>query len=84
MIRTILIAVLEKDTVGIYTTDYIPLSSKQYQIKVIDPVLGICTATDTIPEKVLIDEATFFIPAGFDEYGIPYYESAIKFNCKPF
>ncbi len=74
-----LVADLQQNINEIYQIDYTLSSSKQYRIEVTDSFFGSCIAIDTIPEKVLIDDATFFLPAGFDDYGYPYYETTIKF-----
>lgn len=69
-------------TEGVYSTDYRPFVSKSYKIVVSESNYETCIATDTIPEKTLIDEATFYLPAGFDEYGTPFYEATINFKDK--
>ena len=74
------ITILDKNIDGIYSTNYIPVASKQYKIKITESNFETCTAIDTIPEKVIIQYATFFLPAGFDESGTPYYEATINFN----
>ena len=78
-----LVTQLQPDSAGIYKANYTPLSLRQYKIKVTDSILGICSAVDTIPEKVPISEAEFYIPAGFDEYGTPYYEATVRFSDPP-
>jgi len=74
---------LEFNSEGFYTTDYTLSSSKQYKLEVTDSDLGICTAIDTIPEKVPISVANFNMPVGFDEYGSPYYQAEIQFQDPP-
>jgi hypothetical protein len=76
------VAALEKDPEGFYTTFY-PLSSlKQYKIEVRDADYGICTAIDTIPEKVPVTEAEFYFTE-LDEYETPYFEAQINFDDPP-
>lgn len=78
-----LTATLEINSEGFYTTDYLLSSSKKYRLEVTDAGLGTCTAIDTIPEKIPISVANFYMPVGFDEYGLPYYQADIQFKDPP-
>ncbi len=78
--NNIYIATLKYSSNGIYSTNYIPLIYRQYKIIVTEPNFENNTAIDTIPEKILIKDATFFLPSGFDDYGTPFYEATIKFD----
>jgi len=76
------VAALEMNPEGYYTTFY-PLSSlKQYKLIVTDTDMGICSAIDTIPEKVPVTDAEFYFTS-LDEFGTPYFEAEIHFDDPP-
>ncbi|WP_340112992.1 DUF4249 domain-containing protein [Maribellus mangrovi] len=69
---------------GIYTSKaFTPSRGNIYSIKVEVEDYPEVTASDSIPEKVLIENCTYKRQAGYDEEGDPYGEIAIAFTDHP-
>ncbi|WP_321369408.1 DUF4249 domain-containing protein [uncultured Draconibacterium sp.] len=69
---------------GIYTRNSIsPTYGNMYSIKVEVPGYPTATASDTIPEKVSIQECNYRQNAGVDEEGDPYGEIITSFTDHP-
>ncbi|WP_372651817.1 DUF4249 domain-containing protein [Draconibacterium sp.] len=80
----ILLGTLTHTENGNYTRKSIlPVQGNMYSIKVEVPGFPTATASDTIPEKVFIQECNYKPNAGVDEEGDPYGEITTSFTDSP-
>ena len=61
-------------------TEIHPIPNTKYKVEVLSDNLPSISTSDSIPNLVNIDEATYIFPAGVDEYGDYYAEASISFT----
>jgi hypothetical protein len=63
---------------GFLQTNIYPKPNTKYRVEVLSESLPTASSSDSIPNKVPIDEATYIFPAGVDDYGGLYAEASIS------